>query len=384
MNTNKKPGSIPNQFQNIKSEFESQKKNPPGGDQYIADCYGALLKLIETDDTYTIDIIKHTLHHRPYITPQYFANLFFRAVQYIELYKINNDFNGVYSYPIRLATQEDWEKELAYLFELYVDDIKTILKDKNTVTTIYQRYAGPQILINAFRSSDSVTVADFGCGGNFGLPGIELGVAYEKIDDESPEKLATSLLHPMPTLKQGLAFDKEDPREENAKEWRISCSFYPSEFSKLAQTLVLEDEIAKACKTHFTPYDLTEVCTEEDDGILPQGSADFVVISTMLYQLSPEERETVLINAEHVLAPGGAIIIQDFAVKDADTMAKLDFNTTWFSKKTWSYRTFMLGDMTEWQFKEILRWSNGRCRAVCDGEDFQFMAATAALEHSTS
>jgi hypothetical protein len=383
MNTRKKTNSSLSQMQEVVSELKKQNVNPPGGDKYISDCYGACLELIEDSHENVIDIIQYALHYRPYISPQYFVNLFFRALQYIELYKINNDSSGVHSYPVRLSTQKDWKKELVSIFEFYADDIKYILKNKNTVTTVLQRYAGPQILINTFKNNNSVTVADFGCGGNFGLPGMELELAYEKIDDHSPEGLATSMLYPAPTINKGLAFDTEDPHKEAAKEWRISCSFYPSEFSKLAKTLVLEDEVAKARKTRFTLYDLTEN-TADEKGSLPKNCVDFVIISTMLYQLSPKDRESVLANAKRILTSEGLIVVQDFVIKDENTSSGLDFDTAWFSKYTWSYRTFVLGEMTGWKFKEALQWSNGRCRAVREGEDFQLIAETAAVAHSTS
>lgn len=366
-------------FDEIISELKQQKDSPPGGDICISSCYSSLLKLIENSDQSTIDIIKSTVSKRPHITSQYFVNLFFRAIQYIELYKRVN----VIQYPIDLQTDRDWEEELLYILKHYANTIKSLLVTKDTVTTVYQRYAGPQLLINALSDGSPAVIADLGCGGNFGLPGMEMQVPFEQINDYSKKKEVTSWLYPTPEVAAGFALDKENLQSVNAKKWQIACSFYPSELGKLANVSVFEEKIAAAEKTKFIQIDLCKTPKRVVYKVKPQ-SLDFIIISTVLYQLGSKQYEVFLQNAKHILKPSGTIIVQDFARKSQSNPQKLDFNTEWFTKDSWSYRTFILNQYINWEFKEMLQWSNGRCRYVRKGEDFQLITSRAAAAHSTS
>lgn len=366
-------------FDKIVSEFERQKVSPPGEDICISSCYSSLLKLIENSDQSAIDVIESTISKRPYIAPQYFVNLFFRTVQYIELYKRTNAIQ----YPIDLQTDRNWDQELSYILKHHGNTIKSLLTTKDTVTTVYQRYAGPQLLINALSDGGAVIVADLGCGGNFGLPGMEMQIPFEQINDYSKGKEITPWLYPAPDIEAGVALDKENLQNVNTKKWQIACSFYPSELGKLANLPVFEEKIAAAEKTKFMQTDLCKTLKRTKYKVQPQ-SVDFIIISTVLYQLGPKQYEVFLQNAQRILKPSGTMIIQDFARKAQSDPQKLDFNTEWFSKDAWSYRTFILNQATDWEFQEMLQWSNGRCRYVREGEDFQLIASRAAVAHSTS
>lgn len=63
------------------------------------------------------------------------------------------------------------------------------------------------------------------------------------------------------------------------------------------------------------------------------------------------------------------IVVQDFVRKAPDASLGISFDVGWFSRP-FTYCTFVCGPSTEWEMREVLRWSNGRCREVEEGEDF--------------
>ncbi len=359
--------------------LDEQNQDPPGGDKYIAGCYGAILDRINRHDELTEDIITSSLHLRPHISPQYFANLLFRAIQYVEIYRLPKDNN----YPHNLGSKSAWKAELGGLFKIYADDIKDLLAKKDTSTTVYQRYAGPQALLRGFFGDKPLRVGDLGCGGNVGLPGISLGIPFDAIEDRTPHHIVSNLLEKPPSIEKGVAVDREDPHDPEAKKWRTACSFYPSEFKRLAQASILEARVTKATNVKFFKADLLTMPIGNGSKELQPDVLDSIILSTVLYQLTPQEQQIVLNGARQMVTSSGNIIIEDFAKKSTEGIG-LNFDTNWFANDGWAYRTFVLNADTEWKPKEVLQWANGRCTKVRAGEDFQLIADTPADAQATS
>lgn len=355
-NNSLKPGSLNSFFE----EFKKQSISPPGNDIVIKSCYEALSVLI--NNPRIAFVFKEVLTQRR-LTPSHFVNLFFRAVQYIEIFYLKN-----VNYPAEYKNREIWEQELKLIFSKYRKLITEILLTKDTTTTIYQRYAGSKIVLNAFFPKKKLAVADFGCGGNYGLPGFEKNIGFSNIIDKTAHSFASFFLNQPFYLKNGLAIDKENPEEPTSKAWRLACSFYPQELSKNSNISILEAKITGVKKVKFIQKDLTLNTIE--DSSLTENSYDAVIISTFLYQLNAPEQLLVLTLAKRLLKKGGLIVIQDFAIVDKNGNLKLINN--WFSKP-YSYKTFILGNVTNWQPKEILKWKNGRCKEVKSGKDFNYL-----------
>ncbi|MBI3443440.1 methyltransferase domain-containing protein [Candidatus Woesebacteria bacterium] len=344
----------------ILTEFENQTQNPP--DPFIRDCYKAVLERYDKEDIKTL--FSQVISHRE-INPKHFVNLFFRGIQYIELTKIRRE-----DYPDCLKSPADWGKELELILSTYKDVFREILLRKDTQTTIYQRYAGPKAILSALFPGKDLVIADFGCGGNYGLRGIELNEPFGEIEDHSKEKIVTQLIHKRLPVGKGLAIDKEEPDNPNAKSWRLSCSFYPSELGKLASILAFEDRLKEAKRTSFLQKDIRYLTAAYLNGLTPSNSFDGVIISSVLYMM-PDQQNSVLESAKSLLKPNGIVIIQDFAEKIKDS-TKLNFDEDWFGREL-PYRSFVASDLTGWEMKEIFKWTNGRCRKVIDGEDFEIL-----------
>lgn len=368
--------------QNLLSEVIDQSHNPPGSDPILGNFYAALVEMIESGHpiAYTLMRVKN---RRLDITYKHLVNLIFRAYQAIKFEQNDLSYRSFDSIT-------KWLNELKSLMSdpIIRRYFAKLLRTKSTTTTIYQRYSGPYAIVSYLWDSRLVSIADLGCGGNYGLRGIELKESFRRIKDLTSKKLLTKFLRRKINLQIGLAIDKENPDEKDVKAWRLACSFYPRELNELNSIQAFEERLRLSQKVSFLQANLLS------SRKLPKNCVNVAILSSILYQLSLTDQLTLIDKARKLLKRGGIIIVQDFAVKNLANPTHLDFNESWFGK-SYSYRTFILGAKTSWKFWELFQWNNGRCRSVKMGEDFdkifkitpskfQLKTANAAFAHSTS
>lgn len=369
----------------IITQFEQQSFHPPGGDVVIQACYKATLDLLQNNKTFK-KFLKDILRQRADLGDVHFVNLYFRALQYIRLFVERQP--QAYLLKPRLL-KGDWLRYLKKVIrhQKKKSELQNLLLTKDTSTTKYQRYVSLFALINWFFPNTQVSVCDFGCGGNYGLKGIEIGEKFDQVLDKTSQKFFTRLLTGSTQLSEGLGIDKEDPDNKKSHNWRLACSLYPKEFGKLNQVLEFEQRLKISKKVKFLKADLTKI---QIGRVLPKSYFDIVMISTMLYQIhDPKNQIEILEKARSCLKRHGVLIVQDFVqMRDDGT---LDFSISWFDKPFSSYKTLITSADFNFRFLEIFRWENGRCQKVKNGNDLSLLlkgyfssAARAALAHSTS
>lgn len=348
------------------AEFQKQATHPPGKDPSLAAFYHALSS-ITMKSWSARQYLTNIITQREF-TPYHFANLFFRSIQYTELFLEKNA-----TYPHGLITQDAWERELSHLLEYAGDEIGELLLTKDTTTTIYQRYAGTKAVVNSLFPNQPLAIADFGCGGNHGLPGLEKDIPFNDIVDMTPEQWVTKQIQHNVNLREGLAVDRVNPYTADARQWRRACSFYPQELTKIDDLNSLEAKLIDPDHIRFLQGDLLALSPLLSDGRLPSSYFDAGVLSTVCYQMKPAEQRKVFANAKQAIKENGVLIVQDFAKKHSRNPDMLDFNVDW--GEPGSYRTFISQssiDNGAWQ--EVLQWDNGRCKEVRVGEDFGVLA----------
>lgn len=350
---------------NLLNELLDLAHNPPGGDVVLGAFYTALVELIEKNHKIA-KILMDVKRKRPEITYKHLSYLIFRAYQAVKFKEQNLSYRN-------LTNVSKWQQELSIICSNSY--FKSLLNTRSVTTTIYQRYAGPYAIISNLWDGQEFTIADLGCGGNYGLRGIELHEPFGSIEDLTPDKLFTKLLLKPIHLKLGLAIDKEDPDVASIKAWRLACSFYPQELNNLAAVEKFETRIKMSKMVKFIKADLLKFRN------LPKESVDVIILSTTLYQLNLQDQLIVLEQAKKLLRPNGFIIVQDFAIKSLANPNHLDFNESWFGK-SFSYRTFITGKKTAWKFLELFQWDNGRCQIVKAGEDFKSLKHPELLLHT--
>ncbi len=351
-------------YKNLIKEFSDLSRAEHGNDQYMRAFYSASLNLLKTDPT-IFSVLYRVLKKRD-INHKHLANLFFRTIQFEKLFPTKDK-----DYPKKFINPKLWEKEIKLIIETKKNDIENVLIEKDTTTTIYQRYAGIKIILSSLLNEKSLNVADFGCGGNYGLPGIVSGMKFKKIIDNSDDSQLTKLLREKINIKHGLAVDKENPYLPASKKWRYTCSFYPNELGMLKHVIKMEQKLKKVKKIKFLQSDILELPKKKL--FYKKHYYDTICISTVCYQM-PEDQKKIITIARHMLKHDGILILQDFAENDKKDSDKLNFNISWFSKP-FSYRTFVASEKTSWKIKEILKWNNGRCLEVQPGKDFKLLKA---------
>lgn len=355
-------------------EFATLAQTPPGKDKTLANFYESCfdLGIGRKGNIKFSEFIFGVLQRRKEIKPEHFANLLFRGIQYIELYESpEKDYLHMQHEDI------NWTEEIQTILKNDAKRAKLheILLTKNTSTTIYQRYVGPAAAINLLLPSKPMRGADFGCGANHGLRGYELGSEFQNVTVVTdPNELLNSQMikafHKLQVaIEKGLAIDNQDLNDPKTRDFTRACSFYPKELGNYQTFIDFEERLAEATKTEFLHADLLEL---EEKG-LESESYDFVIISTVYYQLGPDKQKKVLETAQRILKDEGLVIINDFAetdIEDETNPVGLKFEDKPWYNGHFSYGTFILSKATGWRPKEIFRWNNGRCTIVMKGNDF--------------
>jgi len=361
------------EIQRYINEFSDQASHPPGGDPFMKACYTAIVTRANTDQK--LQRFFRTLLTKKHFTPPHFVNLFFRALQYTQLFPARN-----IEYPYFFTTPEQWNIILDQALTDNRGIIEKLLLTKDTTTTIYQRYAGVKAILNALYPLKKLRVADFGCGGNYGLPGLSRNIEFQPIQDSTPYKEVSALISLPITVEVGIAVDKENPLDPLSRAWRTACSFYPQELNKMKENAELEKRLSNVQKVHFVQKDL--LSEKVFDSHLPKHGFDAVILSTICYQLKVAQQKTIMNIAQQCLNTQGTLIIQDFARVKRSNPYELSFGVSWFGKP-YAYRTFITNKMTKGEVKEILKWENGRCRGVKPGRDFNFIKGSYRMKYQS-
>ena len=349
--------------------IKQQRDNPPSGDPYIGSFYAAFIEHLEAGHTGAIELLQGVNSIRK-LTPALHTNLLFRAFQAT---LINSS-----GYPEVYDTPEAWSG----IMDSYFDDPSAFnllfetLANKTTTTTVFQRYAGERAVMAYISRGKSVKVADLACGGNYGLPGISLGLEFSNIKDDTPTQFITDYINRPLNISEALAIDMNNPYEPSEVAWRHSCGIYPSELLRggLDELLELEQILSTDSLTKFHEANILDA-----DSIhrLLGGNCDFILLNTMLYQLSEENQLRAIQIAKKALSPTGWLLVQDFAQKRTDDSSKLDFQVNWGVKG--NYRLFGLRPDDN-AIYELIRWNNSRCKQAEAGIDLM----TVLEEHRSS
>lgn len=337
-------------------EFEQQSIHSPGDDEVISACYGAVAEMAKGNHSWIYefgDVMKERK-----IGYKHGVNLFFRSMQYILTFEEKDNH-----YPAKYKEKKHWIIQLPKLWEKHKSKLISFLKEKDTGTTIYQRYAGIKAILSLWKKNNAIDLIDLGCGGNHGIPGLINNEKFVRILDHSPKKIVSRTLKNNLQIVNAIGLDKYDPYDSEVARWRLACSFYPKELTNVKNFLKFERKLRSIGEKIFVKGDMRNV----NELIDPRMKFDAVLLSTVLYQMNELDVKRVINAVTTLIKKEGLIIIQDFAKKNEH--GQLDFEGSWFKEK-FGYRTFVLSSKTDWKIWEILKWNNGRCHEVEVGEDW--------------
>lgn len=259
-------------------------------------------------------------------------------------------------------------------------------------STVSSRGAGPKMIMRANKSRFRRPVNIASIGHSLGLAErkLILGEPFDQVRlwdliyaDDKPllrESQAAGLILNHETnrpleIERCVAIDilpgDNDPA---AREWAISC-FTPREqmnkdfMNDVNRLASLRPDGYISLAGDFTAAQNVAPMIKE----LGSRKADYVILSTVLYQLSQQDRVAMLQNALDILSDDGMIILQDFvqarrsAYRDTpdsieSSLEQLYFPSDW---EKWTYRTLVLDPArTGMEFEEALIFNDGRCGQV--------------------
>lgn len=346
------------------SVFRTQAEKPPGSDKYIAACYKAVVQMYEED--FRLRNLLQRVESARNIQPAHLVNLFLRAMQHRHLLNQNEAYPEAYSSSLtwRMFMNEVLsDPDYAEVFE---NDLKT----RDTTTTVYARYASLPVLSHMLHDGD-LTFVEGGCSALY-IRGLEIGVPFGEVKDHTSQRLISEFMNRRLQNVRGTGVDRENTMQGDGETWRLSCQFYPSELGNIPKVREFEQRIQSATNTVFLQGDLTDPTLIDRPEIKPLvGRVKLLPRLTVDYQLDEELRDAINKNLAPLLAPDGLIVVQDFAFLDPHNPTKLYFHNDW--GQPFSYGTFVIGSRTGWEYKEVLRWSNGRCKEVKDGQDVSLL-----------
>jgi len=357
--------------------LREQAMSPPGGDDRIAAFDYAMLAALE--DPKLRGLLEEGFEHRyrqgRSVSPQYGANLCRHSFQ-----KHFLRAREKFGYPEAFLEEDAWKEGINEIvhgqdsfhelrFDLLVRDIQS---------NVAERYKSLKIIMHFFRErlGDEPLVLDVGCSQNQGLKKIAAGYPFDPVEvvirnkdgtptvaglDYKSTSAVNSVIAARQALGPSLGVDAWPLRDLDVKQWARGSSFYPSELL-IPGLLEKYDELdnLQVGNVGFLEANFTE----KNFGNEAYKMFDIALFSTVLYQLSPEERDRMLVNALYWVKPNGLVIIQDFT----ETVEGKPLQLYFPDKRDgvpFLYKTIVLDpSRIEEGFKECIRWQTPRCRQM--------------------
>jgi len=353
-------------IEEIKQEVAEHALHPLSGDLVMAAFYKATKILLDQDDR-LLSLIKK-INSKRQMSSEYFNNLLLRAVQNVVLFSLDAN------YPLGFESQDRWTQTWNEILEKHSDRLIDLIVAKDTKTTVPERYLSLRFLAKILFPHKSIIVADLGCGLNLGLDYAFL-TKHIVLDlkDHTAAKLVLQILSSVPSsLKVAHAVDRENPSDFEVKKWELSCR-YPNELINVKTKLQLIASLpANQEKIKFINQDLSHLEEIWENKKISPHSCDIVFVATAIYQMPPKLQSKIILQARNLLNSHGVLVVQDFGRIDPKNPENLTFKASF--AQPFSYRTFITSQKLGWKFKEIFRWSSGRCREVMEGSDWNDFA----------
>jgi hypothetical protein len=362
-------------------ELHTQSDPRSTGDERIAAFAVAANRSIY-DDEHFRNVIDGLLSDRSELAPSYAVNLVLRALQ--KQLSRRPDSTG---YPDAYTTPEPWRDSIAWVSEPENTaehyDFVADLTYRQVQSNVAERYKSIALIAQLMspRLSEHPTILDVGCSQNQGLKKLALSgqipfAPFHSMSEQPPERtrLETEILNKLLVravpLGPSIGIDAIHADDANNKEWARSCSFYPSELlndHRREEYDLLE--MAHPPQVGFYQADFADLDIDDLLRQSPSERFDIVSFSTVLYQVSEEQRATMIANARKLLKPSGLIVIQDFVTLDEQDHTKLVFHPNWF-EYSYIYTTVVIDPLdTTGRAHEVFRWENGRCNKMKAGRD---------------
>lgn len=362
----------------------------PGKDEHIAS-FSSAVRLEYAAGSQFRTLVNETLLSREDIRqPSLAANILLRVFQK-QLLRRENKYPQTHPYPGPYTSVLPWRRVIREMTSPQASELAEIaydLSNRLPQSNIVERYKSFSIILQLMHGvfDRKPNVLDVGCSQNLGLKRLALGstafdtweilpfnpIAVSGVggihDKERKSRMLNTLLQYTYGVGDSTGVDIHPINDEDSKEWAKACSFYPQEL--LDQRLVTNYDLLdyveptraniRFYQANFGSLTRADIRSINRD----KHKFDMVTFSTVLNQVSEEERESMLDNARKLIKPHGLIVVQDFARLRSERALGLQFYDNWFGRP-YRYRTFIADNSDDFQsLHEIMRWDNGRCNKL--------------------
>lgn len=350
--------------------------NPPANDPCLAAFGRAASELIQENKLlrpFLSTALRYRAENNRNVEPRYVANMLPRVFQKRILFD-----RRIADYPFQFDSRR-WKAEIQ-------DDLSTqegqadfffIMQVRDIQSNISERYKALKILGPLYedRFDNEPTILDIGCSQNQGLKKLHLPGRFMPVAGGLPlsqKEWMNSLIDGAWEPGESVGVDAW-PIDREVSWWAKSCTFRPVEL--LIKGRVDEYDAIDAIPNEppasfFGDVDFAQVPPDYPADTEPVGhDFDIAVLSTVLYQLSPDKRQSMLQNAYDHTQSEGLVVVIDFAYPMDNNPHELVYLDDDMYKKDFQYRTLVF-DKTrpEMGFQEFLIWNNGRCNRAKLGE----------------
>lgn len=354
-------------------EVETQINNPPGNDPYISAFGEAIMHEFFEGDRRFSGAVGEVLVARKDVPAPYVFNL---ILKYVQGYLMEVDPK----YPYGYDNVSKWVEAIRdYIHDESFQNFTENLKQLDINSNVPDRYKGTRLVLTFFHEKlpEHPRILDIGCSQNLGLKRLMLGPAatwsptvlhtnIETIQNMTDEERAENELWVRRTLRSfehtpgpSVGIDIYNLNNPDVQKWARMCSFYPSELldcSKLEEYDAMVRDL-NFKNVDFFCGDITSLSKEQFESKVGDEKFDVIIFSTMLYELTPEQREAAILNAKKFAHDKSLIIYQDFCEV---RRGKLVFYES-LHKEKYRYRTIVEDMRNPGTLKEFIRWENGRC-----------------------
>jgi hypothetical protein len=324
---------------------------------------------------------------RPFPFPEYGANLLLRGLWH-EWRHMGDEIGWPEQFLSREVC-EKWVHFVAHQPEI-LDRFTENIAFRPVQTTVPDRIIGAKLGLEAYRGRFTdetgaprpINMVSFGHGGGLGerklmrnLPFKDIRLhdfadfsnPYLSYEAENSLKLNQRLNRPLPVGRIICMDIMPGDTDPAIRDW-IMSSFTPSE--QMNRSFMAEvEELGSRMPDGYVSLRGDVTTTDGVESLkaeLGEEKADFVFLSTTMYQRPEAERQTMLMHAAEILAPGGLIGVQDHLEvrniideKNSAVTQRLNFPGNW---KSWMYQLVLIDDPKNngWNFETKIYYKDGR------------------------
>lgn len=337
----------------------------------------ALLTILALKDNLLKRMLNETFLKRHELGSESLVSILMHSIEYVFMFSLSNVrrprnlLYDSYSY-------HDWMNVVEELFcqPQYLKFLIFNLQHRNVQAYHLQRYVAAYSLMVRIQklTGKSIFVVDCGCGPNIAIQNMRNGRVISELHDYTPDNSIFRIQDTKINL-QGVGLDTAWPENSHDLKWLVACSSYPKDYQLVNTNFRNYTKQMKVCTDkHFSGSE-GDICHMDKLWAkyrLPK--VDMVMMTTVYYQLTADQKVMALQAVERILSPNGMVVLTDFIESIRDGRPIL--TSSWYKKDNRKYQTLVSFKTKQGKlscFYSYLSYTTTRCAEVYPGWDYDLI-----------